>query len=1253
MEFQNIEITPFDNDISILYKWADLYKIPRKYVLPVSEIRDNKEYITYVNGLVEIAGKVSIPEKAVEDVIVEYEDFDNISVDDILMIYAFYNRSDSDVQKVTNINNVRRQYDIVTDLKDENDLRLEKEEWLRNFNDQKEYDLDSLDRILEVHEILAGYPALYVSPLLVEKATLVTYPQLTYTSSDKVYEEGLDIFDKAIVTPVNPYIQYNEVSNKSTTIDTKFRPELFKLYKGKTVEDRPDYNLVKPKDSDIRKDDHLYMSLWTGTGDIKRATKESFTTVSWDLNKNKLSVKAPISEEGNDSQIVLERITNSLPITIDEVQETAVSGSFYIFDIDINDIYLVDMILNDDILSSYLFVKEDTKPYALKKQLKLYYKTLDIFDNKEDSSKVASSVTISINQNYAKGGEIVEALATNYPLPSQIQRVQLKKTQAYIRVKITDAESREVAEHFMFVFSTLLHYYKANKDAIERIYTTIIPELLTKEPVKMITKTVTGKKVKEESKITSLKRLAPEIFVGKYSRKVQKANQPVIIPPDQVQVWKTNNKIMYEGKEIDRPVLPFPPNNPRLYFSCEGNDYPFIGVIENTLENREEYPCLPKCFNNLSFANKTLAKCTGEGPKAKKTGHMIKTDKIVKPGLFGYLPKNVSSLISQYSKGTKKILRMGMPYSVSSLLHCVSVALNDARYKALTTDEEKEQYIRQLRNLLVTDILPALFSQELYDYSEVEIRQLLTDPDVFLDPDLFYRGVEQLYNISIYTFEPPKNGDQDYVGIRYPRFKLFHSRAPRPNRRTVLIYRTWGSESDNLKYPQCELIVDRDEESDRLVTQYNQDMTVYMHNTMLNLNRIISWNIYDKTISAQDNIYSQVNYYELFRKIAVGQMLDNYGKMRGLVLPAQQLNPQIADVEVTILFPSSQPENLPLREITRVSSVIATQVITDTPTARTVDENGLTNGLWFRLMDLVFGLYIPVNPEKVLEDLYIGPNNPLETAGTDITARLFKLNRDLEIILQVTVWLYLLSGTDVNNFAKNYTYYGTGTTRDSSTVYDLSNIGRKFPNVSTYEEGVRELSKLVPTLFVKDRIYFYSNKFSQGIYYFLQRWEKDIRTPETVLPTMIRRSHLIPEDFSMQAYTAIFTDAKDMNTWLSTLDSLSYKNLQILEKLEVSKFVDDKPYIYATATGNMYLVQNVIGGELSRAISVALNWYLNKINSGYNTAAYDKAFPVHVIYGISASKDLILKVNNSAGNSNYLQILDYGNDQYSALLKLV
>ena len=115
------------------------------------------------------------------------------------------------------------------------------------------------------------------------------------------------------------------------------------------------------------------------------------------------------------------------------------------------------------------------------------------------------------------------------------------------------------------------------------------------------------------------------------------------------------------------------------------------------------------------------------------------------------------------------------------------------------------------------------------------------------------------------------------------------------------------------------------------------------------------------------------------------------------------------------------------------------------------------------------------------------------------------------------------------------------------------------------------------------------------------------------------------------------------------------------------KVISIEPFIYQDPTKKFYIIQNVNNSGFSKAINVAYHWYASKINYGFDSGNYVKkveelnipsspgipiVFPSHVIYGISSGNILEPIRDNRNGDPNFLQLLNYNDNQFAAMLPL-
>ena len=231
---------------------------------------------------------------------------------------------------------------------------------------------------------------------------------------------------------------------------------------------------------------------------------------------------------------------------------------------------------------------------------------------------------------------------------------------------------------------------------------------------------------------------------------------------------------------------------------------------------------------------------------------------------------------------------------------------------------------------------------------------------------------------------------------------------------------------------------------------------------------------------------------------------------------------------------------------------------------------------------------------------------------------------------------------------------------DSANLYNISQIRRRLPITNSPDEAMDYIGKYVPTLVQNRRFILYTDKFVTGIVYFIKEYEKDTRGLARTVPKQINGLFDEESDFIQRENVALFIRESDMKAWLFSLASLGFKNVSIKNKLDISFGHFNEPYIYSSPAPeeHFYIIQNVVDGNMMRALNVALNWYITKINQGYNTLPYDNLedphqLPVLAIYGISTASTLIAINDRTNDEEKFLQILTYGSNQYAAMLPII
>ena len=1325
-----ISVSDFDNEISIRYKWATYFGYPSKYILvrPFEGDPADEPYTT--RGLVyepfsNVLERLLSENLSLEDIYdTIHESNPDITPNDLAMFYyAITNGHDEEITLgVTNERPPEETLQTLNDFYENIDNMLEPknpeapprpgiryadlaqlhaiyEEWRGTFEKMKQKDAQALQRILQLQDALTALTPVRVSPIVIDGVTVSVFPTLVSTGAFPTPNDGIDIFNQSRPSLEVPYLQYNE---DLLPLEGTIRNKYYKLYRGESADVSPKLQNILPSSVKTNKPDRLYMTVWTdAVGDIQSAKKDSYQGATYMIagKPPKLLVSSPVSIT-RDEKAALSYVADALPaINLGPPTEVKVRGEFYLYDFEITDYSLVDTVLNSELLSNYLYIEETIKSYASKKRINLRYKSLigeiDETDKPTGEAYITnkSSVSVKLKQLHVVPGgpPLIEQT------PAGPVEIALPVGTPYVEVRITRADSREIATQFMEVFRRLMDYYRQFRPVLDKYYEAFIPTLRARAetPQKPVEKHGPGAPARKhgERKIYKLQEAAPDVFVKQYARACQLPKQPVIVSPDEIDLWK-NKKILVNDRLVERQVMGFPPDNPKVWLACPDDANPYPGIKENkTLPNKEQYPFIPCCFgtNHMdpyikpnSKYNQYMRGVREVQPKETKVkaGHKIKGESILKPGRFGEIPISIKDLLSRYSEDVISIGRYGVPTGVNSLIHCILEALEIPDYVTLNP-EDKEAYAVRVRRALHDTIDPSLFQQELYDYSLEEIRLQIANPDLFLDPHLYYRGLEEMFNVNIYTFIPSEERvlsagvqeeTQETSGfMEIPRFKVFHAQPYREDRQTVVVYKHRGGKSVlSGGSPQCELIVDYDEDTKTSVKLFGENMTDLLYTTMVGISKTITTTIETNPgapadLAVRANIYSTVDFYGVIKRSATGQILDDYGKSRAFIFPTTHGT-------MSMVFPPGQPENLPLVQdlvLANVDDVVAIfGEVNGEPIGVTINENGLVDGLWYRAMDIMFGVYVPVIPTDRYINLPVGPSNPIPNQGTNVVARVKRLQRTLNVLLQLVKWLYVIAQVTsptnpqgerapvlASEFDQRYFVTNTVPVDDSATFYDLSAVPRKLPIVTSVEEGIQVFSQFAPSLFARGKVIMYTEAFRKKVVDALREYYilasplplEGMGSPLAVgadwmIPSEIEGIFTDAEDFLTQPYVLVFVGEKDLDSWLKSMTLPSFTNITIRTKLDISLGNLDEPYIYLAPDKKIYLIQNVRDGEFSRALTVALYWTQHRINMGIQADPYIGDTPVHVIYGISASGTPVIgEGDDHSGKSPvYLQLLRYG-----------
>ena len=582
---------------------------------------------------------------------------------------------------------------------------------------------------------------------------------------------------------------------------------------------------------------------------IKTPKAENYVSIKidqiGDTDKSSFKYKYSIlSDEGDlviDSELILTRFFNKIREFNEIPKQMTISKTFgkgYILfkGIPLSREIIYDFALNDPIVSQIMIISEIFKIEKIKGGIRFYllnniicnaYLTIIESPTSEEVKNFRGSINIGdyvirININAMKGKD-----KSNNKIDTGIKRL------SQCLMYMFDMKDK--------LFFDYYRQYLPNIDDIAKI------------------------KSMEEDKNETLKKIFPEIFVSGYGRQCQN-RQPTIISDDEAS--STNEDVM---------LFPRTPSEGRQgYYVCRNSKtHRYVGYIENTLSNKDEYGILPCCFK-IGQTGENELRYKYENDKINILGQnitdvdvieekfgtdtIIKTHKILGSGRYGVLPKNIVSLLTSIDNdvllGKSRYLRRGVEYGPTSVLLCM--------YDSLKINI-KDKQIANLADYNLT-------SQNMLFPKDVV--KIINNKD-YIDPVHFVALLENIFGVNIIIFCRDKidNIDGSFCSPKYKKYLIINEKKE-TYKNTVILFCTTGSESNrDIPHPQTELIVlERNFSS---ISKVNSKDIVKTFNTSSSLIKQLMI-MYQGTMNI---LYENIQ----FMNKIMGQQEDSYGKIRSLI----------------------------------------------------------------------------------------------------------------------------------------------------------------------------------------------------------------------------------------------------------------------------------------------------------------------------------------------------------------------------------
>lgn len=572
---------------------------------------------------------------------------------------------------------------------------------------------------------------------------------------------------------------------------------------------------------------------------------KNYNLISIRLNDdNKIIIEIGIETKVNVDDVLatLEPILN-WPYTLDKTNTTTnkISGEFYILHQNVNPVILKDILLFHPVFKNIMYSNDVIVNTSLAKSTERnkYTTTIHFIEPKTNNVFIYNITTREVVK-----GDLLSPINIG-------GNIKIGEPLTVCNVK--QAASTASITKFQDLVSKLIAIYNQQEKELTKFYSKYLKDVNNRKFV-----------IRDDTLSSS----APDIFIDLYTVACPKPRNPTIIEDSK-----------YDDK--DASMMKFPKTGDMLAYKCPSSEYPFIGLKENTLENKEDYPYLPCCYKidqkNSKKSNyyKYFYQVEENNPEVNANYIPLKTQKFAGFSVHGMLPKNIHTLFTILDKDNE-YYRKGMHYEGESakytFLECILEAINYNDFNKITNIQERIKFMNtqkiELSNFVKNS---GICKQECYNLTLNEISKNIASSGYF-DPSLYIRAVEEFYNVNIILFtrntksEDNKNGNyalprhDDSKGYIFPYYK---------SRETVMIYEHTGG--IYTKNKSCELIVRHDKSNiTTLLFKPDDEVIKKVYKQWIQTFPIYEGN--EQILPIVPPGVDQIT----------GQYIDSYGKTRGL-----------------------------------------------------------------------------------------------------------------------------------------------------------------------------------------------------------------------------------------------------------------------------------------------------------------------------------------------------------------------------------
>lgn len=1098
--------------------------------------------------------------------------------------------------------------------------------WVQQYDQELANDRLILDRMLNISIMESQYKdnikyKIEINDKKKIKSKYIFKVKYRGTDDEIQIYDGLDIFNDCILSYNIPLLVYKR--DKDT--------QLTKVYKGTRDDEITDYSNIIFQDSDIKDDERYYnkifIKLYIGEGKESRGKDNKYIDVIFDLDKATINTYS-IPESVKQSTLIT-IFTKAFPtVTIYDTKETSLNYKFIMSikdeKLNVDSFSLYYSILKDDYLSYHIYTNDVRLPAYDRTDIEMNYISYTTNDGVPTQEDGALKNPSSADIKFTNSGDNV-------------------------RVLVSYAEDMDVVNEVIGFLNILIDVYLKERGYTYEFYDAIlgdgISESMINENVVEEDDTITH--VSSSSSVSSnVKELKKSRIGEKLGSRLSGscAHAPKII--------EATDREKYEKMGIQ--ILYFPVTAPEVAMVCDDKDYPYPGIKHNKGRNKsDEYRYIPCCYKTdhmnplaRSLYNDVKTGKIKEFPdeddvsetssvltlsssgsrssvgRSSKTSRPISTNKILGVKQTGKLPSTINILLSP-----EKYLRYGVPETNDSFIHAIMIAVG---YPEYLNSEDKENYVRDFRSNALTKVNMSLLKQEFYDITEGEIYSHVFDTDSYFNPELYYRLLEEIFDINIYMFT--------WENMLIPRNKLFCVRPYRPDRKFVMVICHKGNKLSMLDYNHTEIIIT---DKNKMIFD-DPTLNRKIYDIFSYTNQLYTWYMNVNELVGNIGYFSDINYENIFGT-PIGQYIDGYGKCRAVLLDVDGDKIYVFITPTQPFYITGEDTTFELDSVKSITYEICRK--------RFGEPIGISKrGCWYSIAGITYGIFIPTVTDRAM--ITNCPDDPLRGVNAEKSEieKLSKLRRLSHVLWQIIKVLYILDNMS-DDFYKRFNVVG------SDLNYDITKLKSHIPDITNIDEGIQYFSSACPEFITTDgKINLHNNIYKDRLSHKLSEYKRVVDGLTISKPKTIERLYTFDSDFHRDDRTILFLKDKNYRFWRNQNLNQDF-NSYIIEKLTYDIIDKKDPIIYRdNESGKMYIIQNVFKGDIKSAYKVSVFWSKFLINLGYDVENEENIEYGFRIYSISIDGGLIETSNylsdNDQKSDKALMILDYGYDKFASILRL-